>query len=144
MRLVLVRHGETQWVREGRYQGTSNVPLNARGRKQAQAVGRVIRDERPFAIYSSELIRVRETAEIIAKASRRKVRTDRRLNEVSFGKWEGSLFREIRERYPKDVRRWYKGYWSSHTGKYSVKILVDIEKITTATTVFHKNRQRPR
>lgn len=113
MKLFLVRHGETKWVREGRYQGSTDVPLNSRGAKQAQALARLLKKEAPLAVYSSRLGRARETARYIAKACGKKVLIDRRLNEVSFGDWEGRFHREVGVQFPEAARRWYRGQWSS-------------------------------
>ena len=113
MKLILIRHGETDWVREGRYQGSTDVPLNRCGRAQARSVARLIKKERPTAVYSSELTRAVETANLIARACRRRVVRDSRLNEVSFGDWEGRSHKEIRAQFPKAVRAWYSARWSS-------------------------------
>src|SRR3989338_1204727 len=113
MRLILVRHGETEWVRTHRYQGASDVPLNRLGKQQARAAARALKGERPFAIFASELGRVKETARIIASVCSKKFQIDGRLNEVSFGQWEGYSFDEVKAKYPKDVRDWYLGRWSS-------------------------------
>lgn len=113
MKLILVRHGETDWVRQGRYQGSTDVPLNRAGFCQARALARLLKKERPMAVYSSGLTRARETAKLIGKVCRRQVLIDKRLNEVSFGNWEGFLHREICTRFPRAARKWYAGRWSS-------------------------------
>ena len=84
MKLVLVRHGETDWVERGWYQGSTDVPLNARGLAQARCVAEAVKAERPLAIYCSKLTRARQTAKFIAEACRRKLIVDPRLNEISF------------------------------------------------------------
>ncbi|OGW76260.1 MAG: alpha-ribazole phosphatase [Omnitrophica bacterium RIFCSPHIGHO2_02_FULL_49_9] len=113
MKLILIRHGETEWVREGRYQGTSNVPLNQRGFSQGKALARALKCEKPVAIYSSELSRARDTARLIAAGFKKRLRIDKRLNEVSFGDWEGSKHSVIYERFPRVCDRWYRGVRSS-------------------------------
>ena len=113
MKLILIRHAETDWVRDGRYQGSSDVPLNQSGLKQARAIAKAIRSEKPLAIYSSGLTRARQTAKLIAQVSRKRVLVDRRLNEVSFGKWEGKTHADIRVQFPQAVRNWYAARWSS-------------------------------
>jgi alpha-ribazole phosphatase len=124
MKLILIRHGETEWVKAGRYQGSTDVPLNALGRRQARAAAREIRGHNPFLVYSSELSRVRETAKYIARSCRKEIVIDPRLNEVSFGRWEGHSFESVRRRYPKDVRQWYEARWSSRpTGGESLESL---------------------
>lgn len=113
MKLILVRHGETKWVRMGRYQGSTDVPLNRRGFRQARAVARSIKKEQVIAVYSSELTRARETAKLIGAVCRKQVVVDGRLNEVSFGDWEGESHKNIGTRFPKASRSWYKAHWSS-------------------------------
>ena len=69
--LTLIRHGETDWNRAGRIQGTSDIPLNDTGRRQARDTAAILQDRMdpalPVAVASSDLVRVRETAEIIAE-----------------------------------------------------------------------------
>lgn len=113
MKLILVRHGETEWVRNRVYQGVTDIPLNERGRRQARLVAQAVKKERPFVIFSSERSRVLETARLISKTCPRKVLIDPRLNEISFGRWEGYSFEDIYARYPRDVQRWYRASWSS-------------------------------
>ncbi len=106
-RLLLVRHGETTWNADGRYQGQRDVPLNAVGRRQAAAVARRLAREALTAIYASDLCRARETAEIIAAQCGLPVRTDPRLREINFGHWQGLSHAEVLNRYPDEVAAWY-------------------------------------
>ena len=73
----------------------------------------MIKKERPVAVYSSGLTRARETAKLIAKVCRRRVIVDDRLNEVSFGRWEGAKHHEIHIKFPEASRNWYRALWSS-------------------------------
>lgn len=124
MRLILIRHGETDWVNEGKYQGATDVSLNDRGFRQARKVALAIKKEKPFAIYGSKLTRVQQTAKSIAALCGKKLTIDARLNEISFGVWEGFPFSEIKSRYPEAVYNWYHTTWTSRpTGGESLKSL---------------------
>jgi broad specificity phosphatase PhoE len=107
--LYFSRHGETDWNRERRLQGQHDIPLNALGRAQAQRCGQVLADllgKRGRAIedydfLSSPLGRARETMELIRDEmglDPRAYRTDARLMEMSFGRWEGFTFAELQAR----------------------------------------------
>jgi probable phosphoglycerate mutase len=104
--LILVRHGETDWNRDGRWQGHADAPLNDRGREQARALADELADENVAAVYSSDLSRARETAEIVAARLNRPVDVDARLREVHVGGWSGLTTEEIETRFPDDVARW--------------------------------------
>ncbi len=110
MRVILVRHGETEWVRQKRYQGKTDIGLNQNGLRQARKVAAFLRGERPDVIFCSGLKRARQTAEAIAKAAgkTRAIRIDRGLNELSFGRWEGLGHSETRDLYPAGVRKFYR------------------------------------
>lgn len=105
--LLLVRHGETDWNRDGRWQGHSDTPLNDAGREQARRVAADLGGV--DVIYASDLARARETAEIIAADLGLDVRTDARLRERSFGAWEGLSAPEIEEQFGDELARWRVG-----------------------------------
>lgn len=96
----LVRHGQTDWNLQGRYQGQADPPLNETGLQQAQAAAERLAGRRYAALYSSDLERARVTAEIIGRRLGLEVTIDPRLREVNQGAWEGLLVTEIQERYP--------------------------------------------
>ena len=96
--LALVRHGETDWNSEGRYQGQSDIPLNAKGMAQAEALARRLRGEKFDAIYTSDLARAAQTAEALAVETGTPVHLDPRLREIDQGEWEGLLLTEIEAR----------------------------------------------
>jgi probable phosphoglycerate mutase len=87
--LLLARHGETDWNRELRIQGSSDIELNELGRRQAQALADELADVEIDAIYASDLSRARATAEVVAATKGLEVALDSRLRERSFGSWEG-------------------------------------------------------
>lgn len=98
--LLLVRHGETDWNRELRIQGSSDTDLNERGRAQARELASELADVDLDAVYSSDLRRARETAEIATAGRGLEVRLDGDLRERSFGSWEGLTRSEVAERFP--------------------------------------------
>ena len=107
LRLLFVRHGESTWNLEGRFQGQLDPPLSKLGIIQAHAVARrVARDERPKAIISSPLIRALRTAELIAQACDVPLTTDERLREISHGQWEGLLAAQVAAQWPEMMARW--------------------------------------
>lgn len=104
--LLLARHGETDWNREGRWQGHTDIALNDRGRAQAEALAAELVGTPISAVYSSDLARAAETARIVAARLGVPVRTDPRLRELHLGGWEGLTTPEIEERYPDEIARW--------------------------------------
>jgi len=101
----MVRHGETAWNAEGRVQGQTDVPLNELGHAQARAVAAVLAGERFDAVYSSDLLRVRQTAEPTAGRLDLPVSYDPRLRERHYGMFERHTYAEVRERYPAEYAR---------------------------------------
>jgi len=101
--LLLARHGETDWNREFRIQGSSDVELNELGRQQAQFLAQELTDVDLDAIYSSDLSRAQATAAAVAATHGLEVKFDPRLRERSFGSWEG-LTREDISAFPKGSR----------------------------------------
>lgn len=95
--LLLVRHGETDWNAERRYQGHADIPLNARGREQAQALAEQLAGEALDAIYSSDLSRARVTAQIVGDRLDVPVIADPDLREIDVGDVEGLTFEESRD-----------------------------------------------
>jgi probable phosphoglycerate mutase len=107
--LLLVRHGETDWNRERRWQGHADRPLNERGRQQARALAAELADRPIDAVYSSDLLRARETAEIVAADLGLAVYIDPGLREVDVGSWSGLSHSEIETNDPEGFRRWQEG-----------------------------------
>jgi broad specificity phosphatase PhoE len=125
--LLLVRHGETDWNREHRVQGHTDVPLNARGRAQADALAGRLADVPLVAVYSSDLSRAYETAVAVVRDRALEVTVDARLREKNFGSWEGLTDLEIAERFPDAVR----GGWGDGetTDDVSARVVEIIEVI---------------
>ncbi|MBI4318840.1 MAG: histidine phosphatase family protein [Chloroflexi bacterium] len=99
-RLILVRHGETIWNVDRRFQGQSDIGLNVRGEQQAELTAQRLSDEAIEAVYSSDLQRCLETAGIIARDRGLAVRARPELREINFGEWEGMTFQEISTHSP--------------------------------------------
>ena len=105
--LFLVRHGETDWNAAGRWQGQTDVPLNARGRDQAREVAGRLRAGGIAAIASSDLLRARATAEIVASELGLEVsHLDPALRERGFGCFEGLTREEVAARFPEAWARY--------------------------------------
>lgn len=106
MKLVLVRHAETDWNRDRRVQGFSNINLNDTGRLQAQQIGEALKREKLDLIYSSPLYRALDTAKAIAKHHGLEVQEDPRLMELDQGDLDGLTPEELRASYPEILERW--------------------------------------
>jgi len=103
--LYLVRHGETDWNRENRWQGHHDRPLSALGRSQAAAAAGRLAGERLTQVHSSDLKRAWETAQMIAEACGLDARADHALREVDVGNWAGLTRAEAKERFPEAYAR---------------------------------------
>jgi broad specificity phosphatase PhoE len=103
--LWLIRHGQTEWNLDGRWQGqTSNAPgLNETGYAQALAISRHLTGTRFAAVYSSDLLRARQTAELLAEPLGLTVILEPRLREINLGAWEGRLGRDIEALHPNQL-----------------------------------------
>ena len=106
-RLLLVRHGETDWNRQGRFQGQIDIPLNANGRAQAEAAGSYLAPVPIDRAYTSVMARPRQTAEaILASHPGVPLTTTRGLVEIGHGLWEGQLEEEIAAGWPQLLADW--------------------------------------
>ena len=98
--LYIVRHGETDWNKMGKYQGITDIPLNENGLNQAKACGNALKDVTFDRILSSDLSRALVTAETIRGDRTTSITVDKRLRELNFGDWEAMLFSDIEARWP--------------------------------------------
>lgn len=106
-RMLLVRHGETEWNRQGRFQGQIDVPLNDTGRAQGQKAAGFLHPIRLDAAYTSSMVRPRETAEIILQHHPHlELQPLDDLREISHGEWEGLYKGDIEENYPGLLQQW--------------------------------------
>lgn len=104
-RLCIIRHGETAWNAEHRVQGQLDVPLNAAGLAQADAVARALRQEAFDAIYSSDLSRAVQTAQPLASILALKILRHEDLRERHYGVFQKLTYAEVKVRYPEDYAR---------------------------------------
>jgi broad specificity phosphatase PhoE len=108
-RIVLVRHGETEWNRVERFRGRADVPLNETGISQAEATARRIgRGWQATAVYSSPLSRAMRTAEAIATRFSLRVQIHAGLIDIDYGKWQGISPDDVREQWPELLSAWYQ------------------------------------
>ena len=114
-RIILVRHGETEWNRVERFRGHADVPLNEAGLAQAEGTGRRIAVEwNPVAIYTSPLSRAVNTAEAIARYFALPVQAHPGLIDIDYGQWQGLTPGEAKERWPEVVDAWYNSPHTAH------------------------------
>ena len=106
MRIILVRHGQTKWNSEGRVQGRTDIPLNARGMAQAEAVGEWLSGRKIDAVYASPLMRAHDTAKAIADRQGVCVKLLGEMIEIDFGLWEGKTKRELAAEFPEFWTDW--------------------------------------
>jgi broad specificity phosphatase PhoE len=109
-RIYLVRHGQTAWNAEGRWQGTLDIPLGELGHLQARALADHLKERPITAIYSSDLSRAHATAEPLARVKGIEIQTDERLRELHFGIFQGLTHEEIRRKYPAEERQLFTNY----------------------------------
>jgi len=107
-RIFLVRHGETNWNKEGRFQGQIDIPLNENGKDQARRTFEYLRNISFNKAFSSSMHRPYETAQIILQKDKDlKIEKIDSLVEISHGLWEGKLESEIREKWPLLLKNWH-------------------------------------
>jgi broad specificity phosphatase PhoE len=108
-RVLLWRHGRTEWNATGRVQGQIDVPLDEVGVEQAAEAAPLLAAEKPDLIISSDLSRAYQTAQALSAVTGLPVQTDPRLRETAFGPWEGLTHAEIEAGWPEDFDRWRAG-----------------------------------
>jgi glucosyl-3-phosphoglycerate phosphatase len=106
VRVLLLRHGQTAWNTERRFQGHTDIPLDETGLAQAERAGRLLAALRPDAIFASDLSRATATAAPLARLTGLPVSLDKDLRERHGGVWEGLNDTEIRTRYPVEHASW--------------------------------------
>lgn len=105
--IIIIRHGETEWNKTGRFQGHSDVPLSAEGRAQAAMLGKNLAVDHVDMIYASDLTRAMETAAPLAQRFGLEVISDPQLRELNFGAWEGRNFNDVNAENPNAMKNFY-------------------------------------
>ena len=144
-RLVLWRHGQTDWNSAARFQGQADIPLNDTGHAQAREAASVLARLAPAALWSSDLERTQQTAAALTAATGLSARLDPRLREIHVGSWEGMHGSQLEEFDPgayaalrrgEDVRRSATGETVTEVGERVAEALFEIaEHAEDASTV---------
>lgn len=138
LKIFLIRHGETAC--EGRYKGHMDIPMSPEGvsrmRRTARALKTFLEGKKPDAVYSSDLSRTVQSAEIISRAFKIKdISRMPALRERDFGLWEGMRYYEIEKKYPRDFLLWMKDPFKNNptkgegTGRLNKRILSALKEI---------------
>jgi broad specificity phosphatase PhoE len=138
-KVILWRHGNTDWNNERRYQGQTDVPLNDRGRAQAVTAAAKLALVKPDLILTSDLSRAADTASALSSLCGFTPQLDVRLRERSFGPFEGFTRDEVVERFPDIFRRWQQGETQPEDG---LELLSDLGKRVTEV-IRHAAEQVP-
>ena len=107
-RIFLIRHGETNWNKEGRFQGQIDIPLNHNGKDQAAKTSKYLAKVKFNKAFSSSMERPYETAQISKNIPTLKITKLDKLVEISHGLWEGKLENEIKEQWPDLLKNWHQ------------------------------------
>lgn len=135
MKLCLVRHGETAWNAEGRVQGQLDIPLSDTGHAQARALAQALAHEHFDVLYSSDLVRVQQTAAPLASLLRKSPVLDPRLRERHYGIFQGMTYTEAKERLPADYLRFkekdpdYDFQTGESLGAFSARVMGFIQDL---------------
>jgi len=105
-KIILARHGETEWNVADVFRGQVDIDLSETGVKQAKLLAEYLSTSEIEAIYSSPLKRARKTAEIIARPHKLKVSADPDLTDFDFGQWQGLSHEEVKEKYGDLYTKW--------------------------------------
>ena len=134
-RIVLIRHGETDWNVDGRYQGQADPPLNKKGWLQARQLAEQLQGAKIGVLYTSPLLRAKQTADIVARHLEIPLHVEPRLMEIHQGDWQTRLRAEIESLYPDLFRRWETEPWQvtppkgEHLSQVQKRVDTAIEEI---------------
>ncbi|MEN6372727.1 MAG: histidine phosphatase family protein [Armatimonadota bacterium] len=104
-RILLVRHGRVEWNAKSAYAGWTDLPLDEHGVKEAKMAAKRLGNAAISAVYSSDLVRARRTAEIIAEPHGLSVNIEPGIREINYGEWEGLGIDEVKKAYGEDFFR---------------------------------------
>jgi len=139
--IVLVRHGETDWNRDRRFQGQADIVLNETGRAQVRALAAELVRETFSIVYTSPLRRAAESAEILAAALELEVRPCDALMEIHVGSWSGLTVPEVATQFPDGHRRWLDsraGWEDGETyGELGMRVVEGLRRIGAAHLDAH-------
>ena len=107
--IILWRHGQTDWNVQNKFQGHTDIPLNAVGEYQVTHAARLVVDMKPTAILSSDLQRAQRTAQALSDLNGLSIKVDARLRETNCGQWEGLTGEQIREVDHANLKEWSLG-----------------------------------
>jgi broad specificity phosphatase PhoE len=137
--LLLARHGESDWNRAKRWQGFADRPLTDRGRQQAEELADRLDDTELDAVYSSDLQRARDTAEVVARRRGLTVATTPDLREVDVGAWSGLTRAQAEARFPEGYARWLHGGEGWEDGETYEQLAVRVVKAMLRIAVEHEH-----
>ncbi|MCY7306873.1 MAG: histidine phosphatase family protein [Rhodoferax sp.] len=143
-RIIAIRHGETAWNVDARIQGQLDIPLNDHGHWQAQRLGRALAASEQFAaVYSSDLLRARDTAKLIATAVGQRTVTEPGLRERSFGTFQGQTFAELEQRWPEQTAMWRQRdpQWAPPQGESLAALQDRVLRTTNTLAACHLGQQ---
>ena len=147
VRIIAIRHGETDWNLATRLQGHIDIDLNDTGLRQAECAARALATETIDAIYSSDLLRARRTAEAIARhsaaATAKQVRCHAGLRERKFGIFEGQTYAAIEQQWPQAAHRWKtrEPDFAPEGGESPVQLMTRVESTVNALAAQHPGQQ---
>ncbi len=141
MSIYVVRHGETDWNREGIYQGQTDTSLNENGRETAKKLGIILSKIKFTSIYSSDLLRARETAEIINSFLNVPVYYMKELRELDFGRWTGVSIWDMSKNNSELFKKWQEDPWNvSPPGGETFRELTErVIKVLENIFITHKD-----
>jgi broad specificity phosphatase PhoE len=105
--IYLARHGQTDWNKQEIFRGRKDIPLNERGRQEAEALSKHLEPVKFSACFSSPLSRAFDTAEIVARPHGLSVEVDEGMIDINYGDWEGVGHEEIKKRFPELYEHWH-------------------------------------